>query len=143
MNMNEKIARELTTLFFMTRQLMRAKLPSGAADPNAWLRFETLRYIAQLQEPMMQDVAKHLRIRAPSATSLIRNLVRDGLVARRGLSSDKRVVRIRLTKQGALALSVYGKRSTSTMRKVFIRSSPAEIRTLMDILRSLQDIHRA
>src|ERR1700690_3983477 len=136
--MNKKNAQELASLFFMTRQLMRAKLPSGAADPNAWLRCETLRYIARLQAPTMRDVARYLRVQAPSATSLIANLARQQLVARCGSPSDKRVVRIRITAKGQRALAAYGRRSTSTMRKVFTKLTAAEIMRLMRILRRLQ-----
>jgi DNA-binding MarR family transcriptional regulator len=141
--MNNKTAQNLVTLFFLTRQIVRARVPSKIPDPNAWLRFETLQYIALSRDPTMHDVARHLRVQAPSATSLIGNLARKGYIARRGSPSDKRIVRIRLTKRGRGALATYGKCSASRVREVFAKLDAEDIRTLAGILHRLQDIHRA
>ena len=131
------------TLFFLTRQIVRARVPSKIPDANAWLRFETLQYIALSRDPTMHDVARHLRVQAPSATSLIGNLARKGYIARRGSPSDKRIVRIRLTKQGRSALAAYGTCSASKVRDVFAKLGANDIRILIGILHRLQDIHRA
>ena len=143
MKTTDKTLRELTSLFFTTRQIIRAELPGGKPNPNAWLRFETLRFIAELREPTMQDIARHLRVRAPSATSLVRNLVSAGLAARCTVRADKRVVRIQLTRHGVRALAAYQKRSTAIMHKVFSKLGKREIWVLASILRRLRDIHRA
>ncbi len=133
---------ELSSLFFETRQIIRSKLPAeGSHDPNAWMRSETLRFISQLESPTMQDVAAHLRITAPSATSLIRYLHKQGLLARVGKEGDKRVVCLTLTPAGKTALSAYKERCSSTMRKVFSALSDTEIDELATILRHLRDIH--
>ena len=59
---------ELSTLFFEMRQTIRANLPDGQADPNAWMRCETLRFVSESEGPTMRELAKHLRVTAPSAT---------------------------------------------------------------------------
>jgi DNA-binding MarR family transcriptional regulator len=140
--MNNATFQELTTLFFSTRQIIREKLPGKRPDPNAWLRFETLRYIQESKNPTMQDVARHLHVKAPSATSLISYLLRDGFVVRAASSEDRRVVRISLSKKGERLLRGYRVRSTATMRKVFMKLGTREIQNLVRILRRVQDIHR-
>ena len=132
---------ELSSLFFEMRQTIRANLPIGQADPNAWMRFETLCFIAENEKPTMQDIAKQLRVTAPSATSLIRKLSSLGWVERVPLETDKRVVRISLTKKGTKELAGYRRRSETTMRKVFSKLPERDLVHLIRALRSLRDIH--
>lgn len=131
---------ELATLFFSTRQIIRGKLPEGKADPNAWLRFQTMRFIEDSKGPTMHDVAAYLRIKAPSATSLIAHLALKGSV-RRIAGKDKRVTRLFLTPRGKKLLAQHDKRSNATMRTVFSEFNAAEIRELVRLLRHLRDIH--
>jgi DNA-binding MarR family transcriptional regulator len=141
--MDNEIFQELASLFFSTRQIIRAELPAGKIDPNAWLRSETLRYIAASGGPTMQEVAAYLRVKAPSATSLIANLAARGLVVRRGIARDKRVTRIYLTPRGRTILTASAKRSVAAVRAVFSKLSGAEIHELVRVLRRLRDIHVA
>ncbi len=138
--MKDRTFQELATLFFSTRQIIRSRLPQGKADPNAWLRFQTMRYIEDSKGPTMHDVARYLRIKAPSATSLIAHLVSRGSV-RRVAGKDKRVTRLFLTPRGKKLLAQHDKRSNATMRTVFSQFNDAEIRELVRLLRHLRDIH--
>ena len=138
--MKDNILQELASLFFSTRQIIRGKLPEGKADPNAWLRFQTMRYIQDADGPTMHDVASYLRIKAPSATSLIAYLVRHGSV-RRVAGKDKRVTRLYLTPQGKKFLAAHQRRSNTTMREVFSEFSITDVHELVRILRHLRDIH--
>lgn len=141
--MKEKNFQELTSLFFEMKQTIRANLPQGQADPNAWMRCETLRFIQEKEQPTMQEIAKHLRITAPSATSLMRKLSSLGWIERAPTRTDKRVVRITLSAAGRREVARYQKQAEATMRKVFSRLPQRDIRHLKRILRSLNDIHRA
>jgi DNA-binding MarR family transcriptional regulator len=132
---------ELTSLFFEVRQTIRANLPRGQADPNAWMRCETLYFIAAHGRPTMQDIAKHLRVTAPSATSLARKLFALGWIARQPSEKDKRVVRIALTKSGERELARYREQSEKTMRKVFSKLHERDLSHLERALRNLRDIH--
>ena len=134
---------ELTSLFFTTRQIIKAQLPkSGNSDPNTWLRFETLRFIAEAGNPTMQDVAQYLRVKAPSATSLIGHLAKAGLIERKGERNDKRIVRISLTARGRREVKNYTVRCQSAMRKAFSKLDEGELEGLATILRHLRDTHQ-
>ena len=140
--MKDKRYTELASLFFTTRQIIKQQLPAnGKADPNMWLRLETLRFIAGAKEPTMHDVARYLRIKAPSATSLIAHLARLGFITRKGEDADKRVVRISLTAQGKSEVAAYLTRSTNMMHKAFSKLDNREIDELLKILGRLRDIH--
>jgi DNA-binding MarR family transcriptional regulator len=141
--MNDKDFQELTSLFFSTRQIIRHKLPSdGYSDPNAWLRFETLRFIDQSKGPTMRDVADYVRIKAPSVTSLVDHLVRLGLVTKQKEQSDKRIVRLYPTTKGTSELKKYGQRCARTMREVFAKMPPDDVTDLVRVFRRLGDVHR-
>lgn len=133
---------ELTSLFFEMRQVIRANLPQGHADPNAWLRSETLRFIGEEGEPTMLELAKHLRVTAPSATSLVRKLESLGWIERRRSGSDKRVVRIRLTASGRREVRRYRARTQRVMKKVFSKLPARDLEHLRTALGTLRDVHR-
>jgi DNA-binding MarR family transcriptional regulator len=139
--MSKQNFQELTSLFFEMRQTIRANLPQGQADPNAWMRCETLRFIDKHEHPTMQEIAKHLRITAPSATSLVRKLSSLGWIKRGTSGSDKRVVRITLTPAGDRELVRYRKQSEQAMKKVFSKLPGRDLAQLKRVLRSLNDIH--
>ncbi len=140
--MEDRIFSELATLFFSTKQIMRKQMPNnGHTDPNAWLRFETMRFIGEMKEPSMQDLAEYLRIKAPSATSLVAHLVEAGFVERKSEAGDKRVVRVALTPHGKKEVADYMARSVVTMRKTFSKLDQREVAALSDILRHLRDAH--
>ena len=134
---------ELSALFFTTRQIIRQQLPpKGHADPNAWLRFETLRFISDTENPTMHDVAHYLRVKAPSATSLIAHMARSGFISRKGEKTDKRIVRISLTATGKKEVAAYRLRCANTMRKAFFKLDDRELNELVAILRHLQEVHK-
>lgn len=133
---------ELSSLFFATRQLIRAWFPGkGSSDPNAWMRCETLKFISYAGDPTMHDIAGFLRVRAPSATSLIAHLEKKDLVRRIKPQGDKRIVRITLTKKGVLAVQAYLRRSARALETVFERLPEEDVRKLAAILRKLRDAH--
>lgn len=134
---------ELSQLFFEMKQTIRANLPRSQTDSNAWMRCETLRFIRESDQPTMQEIAKHLRITAPSATSLVRKLSSLGWIERVASGSDKRIVRIALSKAGQREVVRYQKRAETTMRKVFSKLPEWDLAHLKRILRSLNNIHRA
>jgi DNA-binding MarR family transcriptional regulator len=132
---------ELARLFFETRQIIRDHVPEGVRDPNAWMRSEALRFIADAKEPGMKDLAAYLRVRAPSATSLVIHLEREGLVTRATCRDDRRIVRIMLTQKGTRTVRAYEKRSADIMHRVFGKLSDRELEDFTAALRRLSSLH--
>lgn len=133
---------ECCPLFFETRQIIRQNLRGDKPDPNVWLRLETLRFIEEAGEPTMHDIARRLRIAAPSATSLIEHLSKKRWITRHKNPGDKRVVRITLTVAGKKTLAGYRERSTTTMRRVFSKLPERDVTELIRILRNVSEAHR-
>lgn len=140
---NESAFKELTSLFFETRQIIRSQIPhKGKKDPNEWLRLEVLRFLGKKEAPTMQMIARHLHVEAPSATSLVATLDRSGLIERRAGTNDRRVTRIYLTKKGMTILRKYEKHSSTIMAHVFHGLSAHDVSTLEAILRRVIESHR-
>jgi DNA-binding MarR family transcriptional regulator len=128
---------ELTELFFETRQIIKQKVPgTGHADPNAWMRLQTMQYIDRNGSVTMHDIATYLRIKAPSATSLIAHLVARDMIARE-IGRDRRVVRLSLTPLGKKTVKKYGTTSEQMMRSTFSTLEEAEVGSLCSILKKL------
>jgi DNA-binding MarR family transcriptional regulator len=140
--MNDELYRKLPSLFFTARQLMRSRVRSaGKSDPYNWMRLETLRFISANGGATMHDVAGYLRITAPSATSLVRGLMRRGFLVRKAGKADKRIVFLSLSPKGKKLLDTYVKQSAGIMHEVFSRLGVHDVRELARILQLLQDQH--
>ncbi|MDR3571489.1 MAG: MarR family transcriptional regulator [Candidatus Pacebacteria bacterium] len=140
--MSKNNFQELTSLFFETKQTIRANLPRRP-DPNAWMRCETLRFIDEHEQPTMREIAKHLQVTAPSATSLMRKLFELGWIERTSSGSDKRIVRISLTADGRREVVHYRKQGEKTMKKVFSKLPERDLAHLKRILRTVNTIHKS
>ena len=63
------------------------------------VKLQTLRYVKE-DSPLMKEVAHYLAITPPSATTLIDGLVATKMLQRHEDVSDRRRVRLRITKKG-------------------------------------------
>lgn len=121
------IARTISR-FFAVRGLIRTQLAHGKkTNPSAWLRVEALRFIEREGAPRAKDVADYFSITAPSATSLITGLVKDGLVARKDDPHDRRAHRFALTAKGKRELARVIARGTALLAKLFDPLSEREL----------------
>jgi DNA-binding MarR family transcriptional regulator len=125
----------VASLFFSVRGLVRTKLAQGKKlNPYAWLHIETMIYIRDNQGPSMRAIAEHLSITAPSATSLVSVLVKNGLVRREQDTRDARAARIYLTKKGEKLLATTQEEGHKVLAEVFAPLSPRELTTLGRLL---------
>ena len=129
---------QAATLFFRVRGLVRTHLAQGRRlDPYAWLRIETLIHIRDHAGLSMKDLAAHLSITAPSATSLANALAKAGLVERRIDARDKRAVRVYLTKKGQRTLARAVARGMRILGKVFAPLSRRDLASFTALLAQL------
>lgn len=128
------------SLFFAVRGTVRTKLAQGKKlDPSAWLRIETMKFIADHDGPSMRSVADYLSITAPSATSLISGLEKDGLVTRTTDLRDRRSSRLALTRKGKTMLVRTLARGTRILAEVFSPLSSTELAAFARALARIKD----
>jgi DNA-binding MarR family transcriptional regulator len=65
-----------------------------------YAQYEALRFVQSHPYTSVGDLAHGLRISYPSTTNMISRLARKGLVRKKGMQSDKRIVRLILTPDG-------------------------------------------
>jgi DNA-binding MarR family transcriptional regulator len=132
---------ELPGLLFEMRQIIRHTINGGdKADPHEWMHVQTLAFIATHGSPTMIEVAKYLRIKAPSATSLVSNLVLRGHVLRKA-GTDRRAVHLSVTSKGLEELKNHHERTERSMRTVFSALPKAEVCVFRDLLQKMISCH--
>ncbi|HQT83053.1 MAG TPA: MarR family transcriptional regulator [Candidatus Paceibacterota bacterium] len=134
----EDIARA-ASLFFSVRRLIRTELAKGKrVDPSTWVQMETMKFIAEHDQPKMKEVAAYLSITAPSATSLIRGLVKSGLVAHIADRRDRRASRLALTTRGKAKLSSAIAHGTALLGELFSTLSEEELAAFVGALERIK-----
>jgi DNA-binding MarR family transcriptional regulator len=89
----------IADLFLVVAKLIRSKAFEERQASIAHLL--CLRVIGERKNPTMQDLARGLAVKGPTATALIDALAAEGFVARVQEQEDRRVTRVRLTRRGA------------------------------------------
>ncbi len=126
---------DLILLIFNTRRLIAERYRQ--ASGFSLLQLETLRYIAENENPTMKDVADYLAVTPPSATALIELLVKSGKIKRLSTKGDRRVVCLSLTIGGKKALAAGFKEKTARMRALLETLSADDRKNLARILKNL------
>ena len=138
----DKLTGDLVMLIFSQGQMMREKIRRQGHEKICSLSFlhiETLRYIRQEQKITMKQLAEFLHIAAPSATNVIGNLVKHGLIKRIRDRRDKRIVMISLTAKGARMMNDRLSKVEKIMKTSIARLTAPEKRNFIKILRKLAE----
>ncbi len=132
----------LISLFFTTARLIHERIRGPERiDPFSFLRLETLRYVAEHENPSMKEIADYLCITPPSATSLIDRLVKARYLSRVFDKEDRRVVRLSITPSGKRTIKRGFKQITGHMKKVLDKLGNKEINDLSQILEKLSRLY--
>ncbi len=128
----------ISLMFNMGRAIKKHCLASsGRADGLSILQIEALWYIQEGKEVLMKDLASHLFIAPPSATSLADDLVKAKLVKRSEDKEDRRTTAISLTPKGKRALANFLKKRMEKAKKRIDKLTQAEKKSLLAILEKL------
>lgn len=128
----------ISLMFNMGRAIKKQCLKSsGRADGLSILQIEALWYIQEENDVLMKDLAGHLFIAPPSATSLTDDLVKAKLVSRSEDKKDRRTTTISLTSRGKRALANFLKKRMEKAKKRIDNLTQAEKKSLLRILEKL------
>ncbi len=129
---------QLISLIITTTRLIREHTKHREKiDPLSYLQLGTLRYVAEKNNPPMKDVADHLCITPPSATSLINNLTKMKQLERIYDKDDRRLIRLAITAKGRKTLEDGFKKITIRMQRVLSKLSEKERSDFIKILEKL------
>jgi DNA-binding MarR family transcriptional regulator len=126
-------------LFTEVGLLIKSRMQAAVAMPFS--QCQTLWFVAKhvnTGEPIsMQDVARYFKIRAPSATFLVEELVRGGYITRKINSKDRRKVELALTPKGNRAFKTFEAKRNLILAKLFGRLEERDRTELNRILRKM------
>lgn len=126
---------ELQDIFVTFHQRLVVSFRKKMEDLNFTLpQMEVLHFVLEKNKPTMKDIATHLSISAPSATSMIEHLSHKKLIRRKMDPKDRRTVHIFLTpKASKLFLSFIEMKSQifGDMLKNLIDDEKKELATIL------------
>ena len=118
---------QLVQLIFRVNQVLRQRTAfSSSFKKLSMLQLETLLFLKEHKNARMKEIASHLHITMPSVTSLVDTLVSIQLVSRQKEESDRRGVKLELTKSGM------------TLLKTAMEEKIKRVSTILDLI-STQD----
>jgi DNA-binding MarR family transcriptional regulator len=97
-------------------------------------QLEVIRYVAEKENPTMKDIARHLRITAPSVTTIINLLHKKELLKREFDPGDRRVVRIVLAPKAWKFFSVMKDKKLMILKNIFSKLDRDDKRELIRML---------
>jgi len=128
-------ASNTTGLFIEVGVLIKSRMQRALSLPFS--QYQTLWFVAERHNPNMQDVARYFKIRAPSATFLVDELARAGLLARHANPKDRRKVELALTKKGRRLFKTIEEKRNRILSKLF---GPLEEKDKAELNRILEKI---
>lgn len=127
------------SLFTEVGVLIKSRMQAAVSMPFS--QCQTLWFVAkhahESKAISMQDVAKYFKIRAPSATFLVEELVRGGFITRTINSKDRRKVELALTPKGKRAFKTFEIKRSAILSKLFGRLEEKDRTELNRILRKM------
>jgi DNA-binding MarR family transcriptional regulator len=122
-------------LFTEVGMLIKSRMQRSIALPFS--QCQALWFVGEHKSPSMQDVAKHFKIRAPSATFLIEELVKVGMLERKANAKDRRMVELRLTPKGKKTCKVLAEKRGKILTTIFGSLGESDRKQLNSILEKI------
>ncbi len=129
--------KELTSLLIATAKLIKSELREKSGNAVSFDQLKTMLYIKNHGKPTMKEIADHLAITPPSATSLVENLAKHKFVSRIFDERDRRIIRLEITPAGKKILENCYRHLLKTIERVFSNLNEKQVANLKDILKTL------
>jgi DNA-binding MarR family transcriptional regulator len=122
----------------LSRSMRQRMACKDDCDANM-LQIHALLYVREHEGMTMKELAKHLKITSPSATSFVNRLVKLKWVERFTDPENRKLVRLKISTTGTAMLQQSMKERKEEMRKVLSLLSPDDQEELARILTHLSD----
>ncbi len=106
MSTPEESARELLDVVPVIMRDIRSEMRSRRSSDLTVPQFRTLAFVKRNKESSLSDVANHMGLTLPSTSRLVDGLIMHGLMTREDHPSDRRRIRLALTRRGLAVLDV-------------------------------------
>lgn len=123
----EQMAAQLQSFAIRVAREARQGEASGSVGSS---RLSALAALARTGPLSLAELAAADRVRAPTMSRLVEGLVRDGLVTRETVPTNRRMVRIAITPEGTALLQRERKRRVQSLANRLERLGESELRAL-------------
>ena len=122
-------------LLAFRRRIVEALKKDGHKEELTFSQVEVLHLIGPSGKHTMKSIAEHLKITPPSATVLVSEMERKGIVSRVNDPKDRRVVYIALTEKTKKTYLSICKRKEVILERMVSKLTPADRKTLERIIK--------
>ncbi|MGE5391419.1 MAG: MarR family winged helix-turn-helix transcriptional regulator [Deltaproteobacteria bacterium] len=134
MDYEERLVKMVEVLTQMIADLNYGVFSTGILSNLTMNQFICLNALAELENPMVSELAKTMNLAKPTVTNTVNNLVADGFVDKVQSSEDKRVFFLKVTRKGHKIISAHDEIHRSLARELTKPLSPDEVGQLMYLL---------
>ncbi len=124
-------------LLVLRRNIMESIKKEGFKHDLTFSQVEVLRFIGSSGKETMKSIADYLKISPPSATEIVTEMEKKGLVNRKNNKIDRRVIFIVLTSTAKKLFVSVSKRKEVLLEKMISKLNEADRKTLERIIRIL------
>ena len=129
---------ELIPVLFTLKKAIFGELRKNIQlNPADFLHAETLHLIKDHGHPQMKEVANFFGIKRPSATSLVKKLIKQKYIVRQANPKDRRAVHLIITKKGKTFVAAIDKKTRQAMALTLRKLSRQDINDLVRIYQKL------
>ncbi len=138
--MTDTLATKFIEIMFKTSRIFRERMHYSSQIAHlSFLQIQTLTYLKLHTNAQMSEIAEHLHIELPSATSLLNKLVALQLVQRQQDEKDRRLVRIALTEEGNAILTIAKKEKEAHVKQMLSYLTDEERHELLRLMEKLHE----
>ncbi|HEX4798984.1 MAG TPA: MarR family transcriptional regulator [Candidatus Paceibacterota bacterium] len=128
----------LEDLILALRRTLSEHLKQSSVQSDlSLMQFEVIIFLQSVKEATMEEIARHFRIKAPSATNHISELEKKGMIRRTSRPGDRRVVCVSLTTKAQNKIHTIRQEKRALYQKFFSKLSPQDVEELKRILTKL------
>lgn len=133
--MNKKhYIEELFDTMTQLRKLIALQAQESHEEKTAtMLQFSALNFLKSQSNGTVGDLAEHIKLSKSSATQLVERLEKAGFLRRVHDKNDRRIVHLRITKQGEVKIIELKKKFMEKIGKVFSRIPERDLHELIRI----------
>ncbi len=124
-------------LFVLRRNIVEAIKKEGLRHDLTFSQVEVLYFIGPSGKATMKSIAEYLKITPPSATEIVSEMEKKGLIKRMSDTKDRRVVYIVFTHIAKKLFVSISKRKELILKKMIAKLSKIDQRNLERIIRIL------
>jgi len=136
--------KELMEIFQTLPQDLKKFAPDKTTVGNKFgitgVQLMTLHFVKHNENCKTSDIANFLSVSPPDATRIVETLVKKGFVERINDENDRRIIRLRITKDGKKVFETIRQELTLSFSKILERINEQDAKALLKGMKALSNV---